>query len=128
LGATGYDANLGAGILSRFDVVFDYPGHRLGLIPNARFAEREEPDRMGVLAIPQKGSIKIAKMDPEGSAAKAGILVGDEIVKVDQTEITEQSFVSLREMFRKPAGTILKLTIRRDDREMAVSVTLIDRF
>ncbi len=128
LGATSYDANLGAGVLSRFDVVFDYPGHRLGLEPNSKFTEQEEPDRMGILGMPQNGSIKIAKMDPEGSAAKAGLLVDDEIMKVDQTEITEQSFMALRNMFRKPAGTVLKLTIKRGLKEKVIPVTLIDRF
>jgi len=128
LGATGYDANLGAGVLSRFDVVFDYPAHRLGLMPNARFAEQEEPDRMGILVLPQKGSIKIVKMDPEGSAAKAGILVGDEIIKVDQSTITERSFMDLRNMFRKPAGTFLQLTVKRNQKEIMIPVTLIDRF
>jgi predicted aspartyl protease len=128
LGATSYDANLGAGVLSRFDVVFDYPGHRLGLVPNAIFAEQEEPDRMGILGMPQNGSIKVAKIDPEGSAAKAGILVGDEIVKVDQTDITEKSFMALRSMFRKPAGTILQLIVKRNQKDIKIPVTLIDRF
>jgi predicted aspartyl protease len=128
LGATGYDANLGAGVLSRFDVVFDYPGHWLGLKPSARFTEQEEPDRMGILVMPQKGSIKIIKIDPEGSAAKSGILVGDEIIKVDQTIITEQSFMDLRNMFRQPAGTILKLTVKRNQKDIEIPVTLIDRF
>jgi predicted aspartyl protease len=128
LSATAYDANLGAGVLSRFDVVFDYPEQKLGLMPNAHFTEQDEPDRMGILAMPQKGSIKIAKIDPEGSAAKAGLKVGDEIVKVDKTNITEQSFIELRNLFHKPAGTVLGVTVKREGKELTIPVTLIDRF
>ena len=70
--------------------------------------------------------IIVAEVSPNGPAAKAGVRQGDIIVGVDGEKMTISSdlLVSIRE---KKAGDIIKLTIDRDGKEVAISVTLEER-
>lgn len=128
LGNTNDDANLGGEILSRFVIVFDFPGNRMGLLPLATVTKNDEPERMGMMTAPQVGGIAILKLDPDGSAAKGGLQVGDFIAGVDGTNLLDVDLFEIRSLFRQPAGTVLKLKVRRGEQELEIPVTLIDRF
>jgi C-terminal processing protease CtpA/Prc len=60
----------------------------------------------------------------EGSAAKdAGLLVGDEIIKINNRPVSEFTDDDLYRMFRKK-GARLRLEIRRNDKQFEKKIKL----
>lgn len=67
--------------------------------------------------------IYVAKVQENGPAGKAGIKVGDIIVKLEDKEITTyKSF--LTELYSKKPGDVVNIVINRDGKEEKIVVTL----
>ncbi|MDD2565272.1 MAG: S41 family peptidase [Candidatus Gracilibacteria bacterium] len=70
------------------------------------------------------GIMKIISPLPGSPAEKAGLKSGDQIIKIDSFEVTDQ--VTLQEAVNKikgPAGTQVKLTVLRDGKNIEIMVT-----
>jgi serine protease DegQ len=78
------------------------------------------------LGLERAGGVVVLAAIDGGPAAKAGVRPGDVIVAIDDARIetVEDLFSELRQ--RKP-GSRVRLTIIRDGRQQAVTVTLADR-
>jgi carboxyl-terminal processing protease len=72
---------------------------------------------IGILAQPTSDGIRIAKIIKGGPAEKAGLKVGDLIVKGDGKPVTQP------EQIRGDADTQVALTIKRDDKTFDVTIT-----
>ncbi len=97
--------NLGAGILSRFRVIFDYPRGRLLLerSPDAR----DEPfrrNRTGLLAYPADGALEVLHVQAGSPAEKAGWKAGERIVSVDGRTLGDDA-ARWRELCNQAPGT-----------------------
>jgi PDZ domain-containing protein/aspartyl protease len=120
----GRDGNLGNGILSRFNVTFDYPGRRMVLEPGKRFSEPFEWDMSGMQAEPTgAGSVRVREVLPGSPAALAGIQEDDRLMKIAGEEVTEATYFSLRERLRKDGETV-SVEVRRGDKQIGVSLKL----
>jgi len=71
---------IGAGILSRFTVDWDYEHKTMSLTPNHRYADPFDGDASGLRLVaegPEWKTIKVAAVDPGSPAAEAGLETGD---------------------------------------------------
>jgi hypothetical protein len=107
-----HGGNIGAGVLKRFTVTFDYAHRTMTLEPNAHFADRDVYDRSGAFLIDRGGTVEVIDVRPGTPAADAGVVAGDAIATVDGTRAPGLSGV--RERFLGPPGTpvVLGLTGR----------------
>ena len=83
-GRTDDDAYIGFGLLSRFNVIFDYPGRRMFIEPNHRYSDPFEYSMTGMLLRKGPGgSLAVVRVYPDSPAAEAGFEVGDLVTHVD---------------------------------------------
>jgi hypothetical protein len=77
---------VGAGILSRFTVDWDYEHKTMGLTPNSRYTEPFESDASGMRLVaegPDWKVVRVAAVIPSGPAAQEGIQANDVIEKLN---------------------------------------------
>jgi len=117
---------IGADILHRFRVIFDYPGQRMFLEKNAGFAEPFEFDMSGLRLAASGDNLQIVKIfyvAKNTPAQAAGLLPGDEIKTIDGRQAAEFNWVTLRAYFQQP-GKDVRLEIERDGKKLTVTLTL----
>jgi hypothetical protein len=123
--APAYDeAMIGLGLLSRFNIVFDYPGRRMFLEPGRTYSEPYEYDMSGMWLRPARGGYWEVERVLEGSpAADAGIEAGDSITRINGNPAGDYAFWDLIPMMRQ-AGDTLQLEILRDGRSREAAIVL----
>lgn len=117
-------ANLGADVLRRFRVVFDYRQRRMILEPGATFGEPFDTDMSGLLLRAEGTELDqlIIEQVREGSpAALVGIEAGDELVAMEGRPVTLEQAI---ELLRTRDGYVLPLTLDRDGRKLEKQLTL----
>lgn len=85
---------------------------------------QEEHGFLGVTPGEEKdGGISVQDVVPDGPADKAGIKAGDTIIKFDDKEVKDPE--KMRDLIgsMKPGQTV-NVTIKRDNKEMKLKVTL----
>jgi len=113
LARIGDAGTLGAPILSRFRVTFDYARHRLLLQPYADATARETWEGAGMLLVQVPGGdVIVALVLPGTPADSAGLRAGDVLRSVGALEAGKASLDSLRRHFRAP-GTLDTLVVVR---------------
>jgi hypothetical protein len=106
LARVGDAGTLGAPILARFRVTFDYARRRLVLEPNADAARRETWDAAGFFLVKVPGEqLMVAMVLPATPADSAGIQAGDALQMVNGTDAAKMGLDSLRRHFRQPGRT-----------------------
>jgi len=119
--------NVGAGVLKRFNIVFDYGHGQLIFERNANDATLDTFDRVGIWINQAEGGFDIMDVFAGSPASEAGIKVGDRIVAIDSQPATTLSLPAVRQRFRTEApGTQVRLRLRSGDAEREVTVTLRD--
>ncbi len=105
--------NVGAGVLKRFNLVFDYGKQHIVFERNANDAKPDVYDRSGMWINLSEGGFEVLDVVPGGPAAEAGLKVGDEITAIDGRPTAEMSLPDTRvELKTDPPGTKLRLTVR----------------
>lgn len=79
-------------------------------------------DGIGVAYIALNNGIIITKVYQNSPASQSGILVGDIITNVDDTNIAGKSADEVKELVRGQAGTNVKLTVVRDGKTFDIDV------
>jgi hypothetical protein len=119
--------NVGAGVLKRFNVTFDYGNQKIIFEPNANFSKPDVFDRSGMWINIAGEAFEIMDAPKGGPAATAGLMIGDRIVAVDGRPASELSLPTLRLRFRTdPPGTEVRLTVERDGKRSEVTLVLSD--
>ena len=119
--------NVGAGVLKRFNIVFDYGRQRMIFEKNANYAKVDAFDRAGMWMNEAEGGFDVMDVFAGSPAAEAGINVGDTIVAVDGRPVASLALPGLRQRFRTDApGTKVTLKIRTGGAEREVVLTLRD--
>jgi hypothetical protein len=85
----GIAGNLGAGILSRFTLVFDFKAQTVTFIPNANETAKFPSDHVG-LSLDQDGpdAFDVIDVVPASPATDAGIVVGDRVTAIGGTAVS----------------------------------------
>ena len=96
----------------------------LGLVAVADEKKDEEKGSIGIVVQPDEGAgtVVVAQVFKNSPAEKAGVKVGDTILKMDGKEIKKPEDGGPIMAGKKP-GDKVKLTIKRDGKEMEIEVT-----
>jgi PDZ domain-containing protein len=122
--------NIGGGLLKRFLVILDYPDGMLYLQPNPHFAEPDVFDRSGlwIMRITDRSAFEIADVVSDSPASKAGLRVGEKILKVNQADAAAFTVATLRQQLEKEPGTNVDLEVQGEDGIRTVVLVLEDLF
>lgn len=116
--------SIGAGILKRFHVAFDYARSRIVLSPEHDAAEPY--DRSG-LWLGRAGKLfRVVDVVPGSPAADAGIKAGDEITAVDGAPVQTLDLFATRAELADPARPAVTLTFSRGDSSSTATLALRD--
>jgi hypothetical protein len=118
--------SIGYGLLARFRATFDYPRRRLLLDGPAAGSPAEIADRGGLWLNPEGPALRVVDIWPGGAAERAGILRGDQILAIDGRPAKTMLAAEARESFRRPSGTVVKVTLSSSAGERTVELTLRD--
>ncbi len=118
------EAMVGLGLLSRFNLTFDYSRQRLIIMPNRKFNDAFEYDMSGLtLRRGVDGSLEIEQIYDHSPASDAGLKVGDKLISINGTPAGDVDFFERESLFRQE-GTTVRLQAVRDGREWNVALKL----
>lgn len=118
------NGNLGADILSRFNVVFDYHDNSMYLKKNSQFNRAFQHDMSGMELYVQEEKTKhyfVSRIEPGSPAEIAGIMVDDEIVTINFAPASSYKLNEINNLFKSADGKTIILSIYRN-KEMMVKV------
>ena len=116
--------NIGALILSKFKVIFDYSRSRMILEANASFPELILPAGSGLRIIAEGSDYKTYRIDElleESPATEAGFQTGDVVLTVDGRPAAQFTLTSLHDLLEKPSAR--KISVRRGERKLNLTLT-----
>src|SRR5262249_26971349 len=117
--------NVGAGVLKRFNITFDYSHQRLFFETNSNTAKPDIYDQSGMWLNRAGTALKVFDITPGGPAESAGLNVDDRIVAVDGAPTSESSLVALRKRFgTAPPGTGIRLSVESNQGKREVTLVL----
>ena len=122
--STEIQGNIGAMILSKFNVMLDYSRSRIILEPNASFKDPIGPVSNGLKIIADGADYKTFRIEEvleDSPATEAGFLSGDLILTIDGRPSAELTLSLLNETLEKPRPH--KLSVRRGDKTVEITVT-----
>lgn len=123
----GDAGTLGASVLSRFVVTFDYANRTMWLEAQPEASREEAWDAAGFLVVQPPGQgMLVAQVMPGTPAAEAGLEAGDVIVQVNETATTEMTLEQMRRWFRQPGRTDV-IRVRRDGDITSRRITITQR-
>ena len=105
LAAKDFSGIIGAEILRRFTVIFDYPQRRMMLQPNAHFDEPHDFDMSGLYLTAEGKDFKtfnVYKVIPSSPGGAAGVREGDQIWLINGKPANKFTLDQIRQMFRQP--------------------------
>lgn len=122
-------ANLGGGVLRRFDVAFDYAKKIMYLTPNTDWAGKPDAfDRSGLWLLGDGDAFKVVDVAADSAALQAGMQLNDRVLAIGGEAIARRSLADWRERLRiLPVGTHLAVRFLRDGKEHTADLVLADR-
>jgi len=110
------NANLGAELLSRFNIIYDYRNSCIYIKKSARFSHPFEHDMSGIELYLESGPPSrtlISRIEPESPAELAGLKEGDEITSINFKKIDDYSIDEVGSIFKAKNGYSVILEIWR---------------
>ncbi|HJR08151.1 MAG TPA: aspartyl protease family protein [Pyrinomonadaceae bacterium] len=117
LSGGNYAGIIGAEILRRFKVIFDYSRRRMIIEPNAHFDQPHEYDKSGLLlrAVGKNfNAFKVYQVMDNSPAAAAGLREGDTLEAVNGIPAATFTLEQLRRNFAQAEGTQYLLRVSRE--------------
>lgn len=127
LASTWFHGIIGADILYRFTVVFDYEKNLIALKKNSQFDQPFEYDMSGIYPIatgPGLNIFKIHRIAKNSPAEAAGLKAGDIINAIDKQDTTKMTLEQIKKILKSEAGRKLNLQISRGGKPLQISLTL----
>ncbi|HYA95088.1 MAG TPA: aspartyl protease family protein, partial [Terriglobales bacterium] len=119
--------NVGAGVLKRFNITFDYAHQQLIFERNANYDKPDVFDRSGMWLNQSGGTFEVMDVIAGGPAAVAGIKVGDKILAINGRGAGQLPLPAVRQQFKtQPPGTRLRLTIQSGEQKRDLELVLKD--
>lgn len=111
---------IGAGMLRRFGVIFDYPRQQIFFFPNSEFDSEDLEDMSGLTITASGPNLKrfeITDVRPHTPGADAGLRRGDVIEGIGGDAAADLSLADIRVLFRQ-LGSPLELTVTRNGKTL----------
>ncbi len=107
-----FDGNLGAGVFSRFRLIFDYAREALWVEPGAEWDKQPfRRDRVGIQGRFDDGALLVSFVAPGSPAEKGGVQPGERITRLGDKPLTADNWrVELMNWSNAPAGSEVKFT------------------
>jgi hypothetical protein len=119
--------NVGAGVLKRFNITFDYPHQQLIFERNANYDKADVFDRSGMWINLSSDAFEVVDVIVGGPAAAAGLKVGDKIQTIDGRPVSQLSLPDVRLRFKSDEpGTKVHLTIQSGGSTRELNLILKD--
>lgn len=121
---SGLAGRLGARLLRRFTVTFDYAHQRMILDPSSDFRVDDLEDMSGLAILATGSNLKTFEVTEVRSGtpgADAKIQKGDVIAGIDDEAAADLSLAAIRNLFRQP-GTKYKLLIQRNGQTLTATL------
>jgi PDZ domain len=121
-----FAGTIGAGLLRRFTVIFDYAHKQMIFAPNTSFADYEEEDKSGLTIIAKGPGLKtfeVLAVQASTPAAEAGIQKGDIIAGIDDEPAADLTLTTIRDLFRQ-IGHGYKLLIERNGQTLQITIQM----
>lgn len=117
---------LGAKVLRRFIVTFDYPHQQIILDPSTNFRADEVEDMSGVALVASGPGLKrfeVTEVFPHTPGADAGIRKGDVIAGINDEAAADMSLAEIRALFRQPVSRY-KVLLERGTQSVTVNLRM----
>ncbi|MCJ0741751.1 aspartyl protease family protein [Pedobacter montanisoli] len=124
------NGNLGAEVLNRFNVTFDYANQAMYLKKNSRYTDPFEDDMMGIEIYMEEGPPSrylITRVDEGSVAQKAGILPNDEIIALNFKPIDSYTIDEIANLFKARDGNAILMECWRKDQRIIKLIRLKKR-
>ncbi|RZK50609.1 MAG: PDZ domain-containing protein [Pedobacter sp.] len=124
------NGNLGANILNKFHVIYDYPNSAMYLKKNSNFITPTEHDMSGLEVIVEHDDYLrffVNRVESNSPAQKAGILPGDEILSINFKHIGEYSLEEIVSLLKSENGRTVIFELHRNNRIFAKLLSLKKR-
>ncbi len=119
--------NIGAGVLKKFNIVWDYPRNQLFFEKNKNHGERDVFDRAGFWINRGDGVFDVVDVIAGAPADVAGLKAGDRIVAVNgKKAVSEVTLPDVRLLKKALPGTDLILEVLRGTQRLTINITLKD--
>ena len=123
----GRNGLVGNAMLSRFTVILDYHNFKIWLKPGKSFKSKFEYDRSGMNIITSGVSLNnfiVQSVQPNSPADEAGVLKGDQIVRVGLAPTTILNLADLQRIFQKKVGKKIRFVVKRDGKRLKKTLVL----
>lgn len=124
LSGDGFGGIIGADVLRRFKVVFDYSRQRMFVEPAANYSEPFGFDQSGLLLRTEARGFGVYRVMEESPAAEAGLRESDVIEAVDGRPAASYTLEQLRRMLMGPEGRVYELSVSRGGLSMKMTLKL----
>lgn len=124
------NGNLGADILSRFNIIFDYAGEAMYIRKNHHYKRPFEHDMSGIevfMVELDKRRFFISRIEPNSPADDAGLLAEDEILTVNFVKTSKMDLNDMTRIFRTEDGRPVFITIFRQGNTLTRLIKLKKR-
>ena len=119
-----HEVTIGMDLFSRFNIVYDYPHHRMYIEPAASFHDGYEYDMSGLSMRKGAGEyLEIVSVAPDSPGGRAGLRVGDRVVRINGASAAGYDRYELEPLLTRE-GTIVTLTVLRGKGEEEISIKL----
>ncbi|MEO9477193.1 MAG: aspartyl protease family protein [Cyclobacteriaceae bacterium] len=112
---------IGGDILSRLNVVFDYPNEKLYIRKGRSYSDPFEYNMSGMTLITegsQLDSLVVIEVLKKSPAHHAGIRVGDQVLKINGMNLNSATISEINALLRRKHGLKVKVVILRGDRKI----------
>ncbi|MBI3662207.1 MAG: aspartyl protease family protein [Acidobacteria bacterium] len=119
--------NVGAGVLKRFNIVFDYGKQQMIFERNANATKPDTFDRAGMWMNLADGVFEVIDVIAGGPAAEAGIKPGDRILSINGKTPAQLSLPAARVKLKSdPPGTKVRVKVKTGEQTREATIVLRD--
>jgi hypothetical protein len=123
------NGSIGGEILSRFQVVFDFPREKIYLKPNHSFRKNSYYNMCGLTLKATGVNLReyiVTEVRGQSPAFKVGVKVGDRIFSINNTLTSEMDLSEINAYFNNQPGKKLSMKVIRETEVMDKEVVLVN--
>lgn len=124
------DGTIGSQLLNRFNIYINFNQKKFYFKPNENFKRRFTYNIAGIEIIqitPSFPLIEVLAVWKNSPAEKAGVLQGDRISEINGNIAFSMSLGEIKKFFETPSNIPLKISLKRDDKDVFVSIDMKEK-